>query len=1013
MRLIPVITGRAAERTAVRLVDSDGYARDSGNEGKQRWYRGSAALENVRAVFRIISYHHENMTSLHIKNPQEKVDIPKLEHEVLAYWDETKAFETSVAMRPQDKRYVFYDGPPFATGLPHYGHILTSVIKDAIPRYWTMKGYRVDRVWGWDCHGIPIENMIESELGLKGGKRGIEQMGIHTFNAACRAAILRFDKEWEKVIRRIGRWVDFRNSYKTMDLRYMESVWWAFKALYEKGLIFEGSKVILYCPRCATPLSNFEIAMDNSYKDVEDHSLYVMFRVKGTTDEYFVAWTTTPWTLIGNVALAVDPSATYVKVSVGDRMIWVVQQRVAHVTAKEGGEGKIVERVRGEELVGREYEPLYTYLPIGERKAHYVGAGDFVSLEEGTGIVHTAAIYGEDDYRFAQKLGLPCVPMLDEQGRYMDFVEPLKGVFFKNADAWIIQDLIQRDLLLRSERSVHSYPFCYRCETPLYYNAVPAWFIDIQKIKADLIAQNEHINWYPPHLKHGRFGKGLETAPDWNISRSRYWGTPMPVWTAQGKTRIIGSLEELRKWAVDPEKVANLTDIHREFLDDLDVWVDDAKTIKGKRIPEVFDCWVESGSMPFASLHYPFENRELFESTHPAQFIVEYISQTRAWFYTLHVMSVALFGTHTFENALTHGVILAQDGSKMSKSKKNYPDPMRLVETYGVDALRFYLMSSVVMRAENLNFSEAGVCEVYQNVVLRLWNVVSFYLLYHGGVAVPADVPEAAHVLDRWLLALTGRLVATVTESLDRYDTVAACRSILAYLDDLSTWYLRRSRRRLRQDAAAMQVFGWALKTLVLTVSPVMPFIAEVVYQNIMETHSSVHHAQWPKGAQDAGGTMQEVEESMKMVREICALGHAERKKAGLPVRQPIKKCTVQHAKGKLGDEYLELMMEELNVKEVEVIQGEGDLLVTLDTTRSPELEAEGKMRKLIRDIQLLRKEKGCTMDQRVRVEVPAAYRDLGEALLARVREETLTDEIVWGTSLKLLTGSTSGSSSS
>ncbi len=587
------------------------------------------------------------MTSLKINNPQEKVDLAKLEHEVLAYWDETKAFEKSVEIRPEDKRYVFYDGPPFATGLPHYGHILTSVVKDVIPRYFTMKGYRVDRVWGWDCHGIPIENMIEKELELKGGKKGIEEMGVDKFNAACRTAILRFDKEWEKIIRRIGRWVDFTHSYKTMDLPYMESVWWAFKTLGDKEMLYEGRKVILYCPRCATPLSNFEIAMDNSYKDVEDHSIFVMFKLKGTQNEFFVAWTTTPWTLIGNVGLAVDPKATYVKVSVGDNAIWVAEKRVAAATQEENWEVKILEKVTGDKLVGREYEPIYPYLPVGDKKAYYVGAGDFVSLEEGTGIVHTAALYGEDDYVFAQKLDLPCVGMLDDQGRYLDFVEPLKGIFFKKAEEWIVQDLIDRDLLLRAEKSVHSYPFCYRCETPLYYTAVPAWFINIQKMKADIVKQNETINWYPDYLKHGRFGKGLETAPDWNISRSRYWGTPMPVWRNETATRIIGSLEELKKWAVEPEKVTNLTDIHREFLDDIEVWVDEAKTVKGKRIPEVFDCWVESGSMPYASLHYPFEHKELFEASHPAQFIVEYISQTRAWFYTLHVMSVGIFGKHT------------------------------------------------------------------------------------------------------------------------------------------------------------------------------------------------------------------------------------------------------------------------------------------------------------------------------------------------------------------------------
>ncbi|MBI5620401.1 isoleucine--tRNA ligase [Candidatus Gottesmanbacteria bacterium] len=955
------------------------------------------------------------MTSLKINNPQEKVDFAKLEHEVLAYWDETKAFEKSVEIRPENKRYVFYDGPPFATGLPHYGHILTSVVKDVIPRYFTMKGYRVDRVWGWDCHGIPIENMIEKELELKGGKKGIEEMGVDKFNAACRAAILRFDREWEKIIRRIGRWVDFAHSYKTMDLSYMESVWWGFKTLGDKEMLYEGRKVILYCPRCATPLSNFEIAMDNSYKDVEDHSVFVMFKLKGTQNEFFVAWTTTPWTLIGNVGLAVDPKATYVKVSVGDNAIWVAEKRVAPATQEENWEVKILEKVTGDKLVGREYEPLYPYLTVGDKKAYYVGAGDFVSLEEGTGIVHTAALYGEDDYVFAQKLDLPLVPMLDDQGRYLDFVEPLKGIFFKKAEEWIVQDLIDRDLLLRAEKSVHSYPFCYRCETPLYYTAVPAWFINIQKMKADIIKQNEHINWYPDYLKHGRFGKGLATAPDWNISRSRYWGTPMPVWRSQTNaeqttnnkqqtTRIIGSLEELKKWAVNPELVEGLTDIHREFLDDIEVWVDDGKTVKGKRIPEVFDCWVESGSMPYASLHYPFEHKELFEATHPAQFIVEYISQTRAWFYTLHVMSVGLFGMHTFENALTHGVILAEDGTKMSKSKKNYPDPMVLVEKYSVDALRFYLMGSVVMRGENLNFSESGVKEIYQNVLARVWNMAAFYFLYRAQAVVPEEIPTTVHVLDCWLLGLTTALVGEVTKALDSYDTVAACRAVVQFIDHCSNWYLRRSRTRLREDATAMNVYGWVLKTLVTVMAPMTPFISERLYQNLMNATESVHHEQWPSEIANSKNQTPNMEEKMELVREVCAMGHAQRKDAGVPVRQPVQQCQISNMKFQMEDAYIDLIKEELNVKDVSLSVAEGAMHVTLDTTSTPELVMEGDMRKLIRAIQLLRKEKGCTIDELVSVEVLQEYRTLTEELLARVKKETFISDIVWGKSLRLLT---------
>ncbi len=621
-----------------------------------------------------------------VKNFQEQPNFPALEKQVLKHWDQVNAFEKSITQRSKDNPYIFYDGPPFATGTPHYGHLLASTIKDVVPRFWAMKGYRVERVWGWDCHGLPIENMIEKELDLQGGKVGIEKMGIGKFNAACRSAIMRFDKDWEKIIKRIGRWVDFKNSYKTMDNTYMESVWWAFKNMYDKGLVYQGRKVILYCPRCATPLSNFEIAMDNSYKDIEDNSIYVKFKIKNSKGEFLAAWTTTPWTLIGNVALAINKKARYVKVELNNEKIWIAEKLVDKFFSEKKDRVKILAHRLGKHLIGIEYEPLYEYMPTDGKKAHYVASADFVSFGDGTGIVHTAAIFGEDDYRLAQELDLPCIPTLDDQGKFLPFVTPLAGVFYKKAEDWIINDLIKRNLMLRSEKVIHSYPFCYRCSTPLYFNAIPAWFINIQSFKLKLVKQNKEIKWYPKYLKYGRFGNGLKMAPDWNVSRSRYWGTPMPIWMDKktGRFRVIASIEELKKWALKPEKVLNLTDYHREFLDPIEVWVDDDKTIKGNRIPEVFDCWVESGSMPFASVHYPFENKEKFEKSYPAQFISEYIAQTRAWFYTLHVMSVGLFGKPSFQNAVATGTILAEDGSKMSKSKKNYPDPMLIIENHGL-----------------------------------------------------------------------------------------------------------------------------------------------------------------------------------------------------------------------------------------------------------------------------------------------------------------------------------------
>lgn len=960
--------------------------------------------------------------TLKVQNLQAKANFSSLEHDVLTYWDNENVFQKSITSRSAKRRYVFYDGPPFATGLPHYGHILASTIKDVIPRYWTMKGYKVDRVWGWDCHGIPIENMIEKELGLKGGKKGIEELGIDKFNASCRAAILRYDKEWEKVIRRIGRWVDFKNSYKTMDKSYMESVWWAFKTMYDKGYVYEGRKVILYCPRCATPLSNFEIAMDNSYKDVEDNSVYVKFKVVDSKNEYLLAWTTTPWTLIGNVALAVDTKATYAQVKVGDDLVWLGKDLLASVFQDKPY--SVIQTKLGNQLVGVCYEPLYEYMPLDNKKAHYVVGADFVSLTDGTGIVHTAAIFGEDDYKLAVNMDLPRVPTLDDEGKFLSFVTPLHGVFYKKSEQWIIDDLVARSLMFRAEKTKHSYPFCYRCETPLYYNAVPAWFIDVQKMKDTLVSHNENISWYPNHLKYGRFGKGLQTAPDWNISRSRYWGTPMPIWQEVGgkAIRIIGSIEELKKWSVHPEQVSTISDIHREFIDDIEVWIDDNKTRKGKRIPEVFDCWVESGSMPYASIHYPFENKDIFENTHPAQFIAEYIAQTRAWFYTLHVMSVGLFDKHTFENAVTTGTILAEDGTKMSKSKKNYPDPSLIFEKYGVDALRFYLMSSVVMKGDNLNFSEKSVQEMYQRVISLVWNTFSFFKLYNGS---STELPEnIVNVLDRWMVSKTNRLIRDVTVSMDSYDTSLTCRYIVEFIDDLSTWYLRRSRERLKNEASSMRVFGWVLEQLIIVMAPITPFITELIYQNIKTSESdiSIHLLDWPKS--DESALDNQLETQMVVVREVVEIVHSLRKQTGIPVKQALGKWAVTNTKETIAidTEMSSIINEETNVKKRVTIDIQsfassktvvsqefvskiiGPCTVYLDTLITEELVNERRLRELIRAVQSLRKESQCTVSEHIHLVLPEEYKTLPKTLLEVAMITTLVDKIIWGESLHIST---------
>lgn len=968
--------------------------------------------------------------NLTIKNFQEKLDIPKSEHDVLAFWDETNAFEKSVESRPQDKRYVFYDGPPFATGLPHYGHILASTVKDVIPRYWTMKGYRVERVWGWDCHGIPIENIIEKELNLKGGKKGIEALGIDKFNAACRAAILRFDTEWEKVIRRIGRWVDFKHSYKTMDKTYMESVWWAFKALYEKGLVYEGKRVILYCPRCATPLSNFEIAMDNSYKEMPGPSTVYKYKLKDEKDTYLLAWSTTPWNKLATPALAVNPTLEYVKVKQGSEFYILAKSTLKMLNEKP--EFEIVKSYKGSDLERFTFELHYDFYPkrANGEKAGVIIADSYVTDEEGTGVV-TLAVYGEDDFRIMTKHNVQLVYHVDEEGKLNAEVTPWAGMFMLKVNPLVNEDLAGRGLIYRDEERVHKVPVCYRCETRLYHAPVPAWFIDIQKMKPALLLENEKINWYPAHLKQGRFGKGLETAPDWNISRSRYWGTPMPIWRAESSEskvhkgeeqyRIIGSLEELKMWAVDPKKVEKLTDIHREFLDDLEVWVDDKKTVKGKRIPEVFDCWVESGSMPYASIHYPFENKELFEKSHPAQFIAEYIAQTRAWFYTLHVMSVGLFGTHTFENAVTTGTILAQDGSKMSKSRKNYPDPSVVFEKYGVDALRFYLMESVVMKAENLNFSEDGVKEVYQKIISTLWNIFSFYKLYCG-VFKHANKLEPTHDMDRWIVSKTNVVIRDVRKFMDSYDTVSTCRAIENFINDFSTWYLRRSRDRLRQNRNSQKVFAWVLENLLLVMAPITPFITELMYQNLTQTKKSIHLELFP----DFDPTLidADLEAKMNVARELVTGLHSIRKENKIPIRQPLRYWSFDAKEQNQFVKYpgiFQSIEEETNVRKYLTDEAalrlirkpttrwskveNSDLTVYVDTEITPELRQEGEARELVRKIQTLRKEKGLSVDKKISMQWPKQYETLPQTLFDDVKRKTLVESVVWGESLTISTG--------
>lgn len=920
---------------------------------------------------------------------QSHPDLPALEEGIEQFWQETDAFQKSIDSRTADHSFVFYDGPPFATGMPHYGHLLASTVKDVIPRYQTMKGNRVGRVWGWDCHGLPIEHMIEKQLKISGGKKGIEKLGIANFNNACQSEVLRLDKEWEKIISRLGRWVDFEHNYKTMDASFMESVWWGFKQLYDKGLVYEGKRVILYCPRCATPLSNFEIAMDNSYVEVTEPSNVYKYPVDGEEKTYILAWSTTPWNKLATPALAVNPELVYSKIKQGNEFYYLAQSRLEILNQDE--KFTEVETLTGAELADKvTFTPHYDFYPEREPQEKFgvVIADEFVTAEDGTGVV-TLAAYGEDDYRVMQAHSIQIIEHVDDQGKFKPEVTQWAGMPILQANSLINEDLAKRGLMYREFSHTHSVATCYRCATRLYYAPVPAWYIAVSKIKDQLIAHNENINWYPGHLKHGRFGKGLENAPDWNISRSRYWGTPMPIWIGtdtSGKQalRVIGSIAELQTWAVDQDAAQKVTDLHRQYLDDLEVWVDDAKTVKGRRIPEVFDCWIESGSMPFASVHYPFENTEFFEKNYPAQFVSEYIAQTRAWFYTMHVMSVGIFGKPPFENVLTTGTILAEDGSKMSKSKKNYPDPMEVINKYGVDSLRLYLMASPVMKGENLNFNEKEVSDIRRKVFVIWWNVLSFYLQYaktdkNGNQIhnVTAPTGPIKHTLDAWLMSRVQTLIEQTTQYFDEYDVVRSSRAVMSFVDELSTWYLRLSRDRIRQTDSpdheqTMHVFAYAMYTLAQLLAPFAPFFAETVHHTLVNEDTSIHHTDWPRVRIELQAT--DLEKTMQVVQQAVEQIRAARLDATIKQRQPLASCEVIAPVDLQNEALLALIAQEVNIKHVSWKHDANvqEISIALDTNLTDDLKAEGEAREIMRQIQTLRRKAALEISQEVKVSLPS-----------------------------------------
>ncbi len=1103
------------------------------------------------------------------------------EEETLKFWKENNIFQKSLDKEAPRGKYVFYDGPPFATGTPHYGHILGSTAKDVIGRYQTMRGFTVPRRWGWDCHGLPIENIVEKDLGIS-GKKAIEELGIDKFVEHARSKVLTYVAVWEKTIDRIGRWVDFSNSYKTMDNTFIESVWWALGELNKKGLLYEGVRVLAYCPRCETPIANSEIAMDNSYKDITDISVYVKFKILSSPDMYLLAWTTTPWTLPGNTAIAINKDIIYVKAKVGNDILILAKETVANVLKDK--EFNILGEIKGFELIGLSYEPVFNYyknidMPNKEN-IWKVWHADFVTLDKGTGIAHEAPAFGEEDMGLAKEHNIPFIRHVEPNGTFSKEVTDFVGVKVKpkedgqSTDVLIIKYLAGTGSLFAKEKIIHSYPHCYRCETPLLYYALPSWFVNIQKVKSDMLKNAETMNWVPAHLKDGRFRNTMEAAPDWTISRNRYWASPLPFWksesgkimfvnsiddlkaktkksgnkyfvmrhggaesnikgiisskvedvdhlTEEGKQQVLASALELKDKKIDliiysdfmrtketsqivkkelniqdenyfsderlwelgagvfdgktwreyldirekedryyykPEggeshhdvklriaeflydlenkykgkniliithelparmflvgtkgiddtetilelenKIKNFNnaevaevpfvplphnrdhnlDLHRPYIDDITL-VDELGE-EYKRVPEVIDCWFESGSMPFAQDHFPFENPNWQKENFPAGFVAEYIAQTRTWFYYTHVISSTLFNEAPFKNVVTTGTILAEDGQKMSKSKNNFPDPWILFDKYGVDALRFYLMSCPVMKGEDINFLEKAVQDIANKIVGRLSNVLAFYELYRERELETEECKNPNNTLDQWILSRLNELVVEVTSGMEAYDMAQATRPFELFIEDLSTWYLRRSRDAIKEGNKETKKVLWhVLKTIAVLLAPLTPFVSESIWQKLKKENEaeSVHLVNWP----EAGEIDEVVIENMVEVRRIVSLGLEARQKASIKVRQPLGQLRIKNYE--LGIEYGELIKDELNVKEV-IEDRNIEEVVLLNTNITEDLKKEGDYRELVRAIQDIRKKEGLTPSDVITLSLETS--DEGKKLVQKFENE-------------------------
>ena len=934
-----------------------------------------------------------------------------LEYEkaLIEFWKKNQTFEKSIEQRDIDNSYVFYDGPPFITGMPHHGTLLSSVTKDAVPRFWTMRGKRVERRWGWDCHGLPAENFVEKQLGITDRREIGTKWPLATYIEKAKASMVANSEAWESTIERIGRWVDFRGAYRTMDKNYMESVWWAFKTLYDKGLIFEGRKVLMYDTKFSTPVSKAEVMMDNdAYQEVTDPSVFVKFKVVSEGElqgAYLLAWTTTPWTLPANLVLAVNEKLTYGLYQVGEDKIVTLKKTADEVFE---GEFEFLKDINGTELVGLEYQPLMENFSREERKkdTYHVLTAEYVSDEDGTGIVHIAPAYGEADYDLALAHEVDFVDLLDEQGYYVEAAEKWlmdlgvrktdeNGIELWAANKIIAKMLLEKGIVYRIKYIKHEYPFNPRSKQRIIYRAFPSWFFNVTDSKTMLISENEKINWFPEYLKHGRFEKNIEAAPDWNLSRDRFFATAMPVWKGdKGSVKVVGSYDELYELSG-----VRLEDYHRPWVDEIEFEIDGEHF---KRIDKVLDCWFESGSMPFAQLHYPFENREKFEKNYPADFIVEYVGQVRAWFYYVHVVNTALFSDIAYKNVITTGTLAGNDGRKMSKSLGNYTDPNLLMDQYSADSLRFLMLSSPVLAGEDFSLIDKDVSDVARKLSM-IWNVYDFFTMYAEVDGFDSEqamaVSEFVNPLDIWLVSRVHQVRNQITEGMEAYNIPAALSSVLEFIDDMSNWFVRRSRRRFwksEDDQDKLEAYStlyYALIYLAKILAPFTPFLAEELYQKMTgagvvnsEIPESVHLLDWP----EAGVIDEAVLTQMAKTREIITAGLAERMKkteseAQIKVRQPLAKLV--YAGEKLDDFYEQIIMEEVNVKSVE--RGE---VLALDKTLTPELLEEGKIRELIRFVQAARKKAGLNVDDRIRLmismEVPETYREM-------LMNEVLAEELV------------------